>query len=77
MFIDKKLNSLRDQQSKLLVYRRELTKAPPPKLPGVDLAAWQRDLLALQIKLSGFSRAEAGLLEESFSTGAAKGRVGC
>lgn len=65
VFIDKNLSELREQQSKLLGFRRELVKAPPAKTPGVDLPALQRDLLAAEVKLSEFARREAGLLEES------------
>ena len=75
VFIDKSLREFRDQESKLLDYRRELTKAPPSKIPGVDLVAWQRDLLALQIRLSGFSRTEAALLEESSRLEELKGEL--
>ncbi|QDU26278.1 chromosome segregation protein [Anatilimnocola aggregata] len=64
IFLNKKLEELRDQQSKLLNFRRELAKAPPPQAPGVDLPAWQRELLATQIKISGLARNEASLLEE-------------
>lgn len=64
VFLDKELKEMREQERRLIAYRRELTKAPPPRTPGVNLADWQRDLLASQITLSGLSRSEASLLEE-------------
>lgn len=64
VFIDKRLSELRGQQERLIAFRRQLAKAPPPRTAGLKLAEWQRDLLANQIKISGISRNEAGLLEE-------------
>lgn len=64
LFLDKKLGELRDQETKLLAYRRDLAKAPPPQDSASNLADIQRDYLATQLELSGLSRTEAGLLEE-------------
>jgi hypothetical protein len=64
VFLDKRLDELRSQAKRLIVYRKELAKAPPRQNTAVNLASLQRDLLAIQVRLTGFTRSEAGLLEE-------------
>ena len=64
VFLDKRLAELREQKERLIAYRRQLAKAPPPKVPGSVLPEWQRELLANQIKISSLSRTEANLLDE-------------
>ncbi|MDB5345776.1 MAG: hypothetical protein JWP89_4153 [Schlesneria sp.] len=64
VFLDQKVVEFKQQQDRLIAFRRELARTPPRIVVGVNLAEWQKELLANELEIISASRAEANLLEE-------------
>ena len=59
------LKDLRGQATRLLQYRGELAKAPPPQDSESDLAITQQKYVEAELELAQIARAEAFLLDEA------------